>query len=141
MNCGEVVSGEFVVSGGNSPEVLEPAEASLNDIASLVGEFVEAMPPDAIGLVGDDWPGAALFDLGAEGITVVALVGDDGLGSWSERQDLRRRGDVGILARGQVECDGSAKRITERMDFRGATAARTADRLRALPPFPPEAQR
>ncbi len=122
MNGEEEVPGEFVVAGGKSPEVLEPAEASLNDIASLVSDFVEAMPPDAIGLVGDDWSGAALFDLGAEGIAIVALVGDDGLGLRSERPDIWRGGDVGFLASGQMECDGSAKRVTER---RARTSCKT----------------
>jgi hypothetical protein len=98
VNGREEVSGKFVVTGGNSPEVLELAEASLNDIAPLVGGFVEAISPNAIRLVRDDWSGPALFDCRAEGIAVVALVRDDGLGRWSKRQDIWCRGDVGILA-------------------------------------------
>ena len=141
MNGREEVSCEFVVARGNPSEILEPAEAPLDDIASLVGDFVEVVSPYAIGLVGNDRSGPASFDRGAKGIAVITFVGDDGFGSWRERQNVRRGSDIRVLAGGQVKCDGSAKRIAERMDFRAATAARTADRLRVLPPFPPAAQR
>ncbi len=141
MNGGEEVPGEFIVAGGNSPDILEPAEAPLDDIASLVSDFVEAMPPDPVGLVGDNCAGLASFDRGAEGIAIIALIGNDRLGIRSECQDIRGCGDIGVLARRQVKCDGSAERITQRMDFRGATAARMANRLCVFPPFPPAAQR
>jgi hypothetical protein len=102
---------------------------------SLVGAFVEPVSPDAIGLVVDDRSGPSLFDLGAEGIAIIALIGNDGLGWWSECQNIACGSDVGFLARGQVERDGSAQWITECMDFCGATAARMTDRLRVLPLF------
>jgi hypothetical protein len=37
---GEIVSCEFVVAGGDAPEILEPAIAALNDIAALIGLLV-----------------------------------------------------------------------------------------------------
>ena len=45
------------------------------------------------------------------------------------------------LAAGQQERDRAAEAIGQRVDFRRPPTARTADRLRVLPPFPPEAQR
>ena len=48
---------------------------------------------------------------------------------------------VGDLAAGQQERDGSAEAIGQRVDFRRPPAAGTPDRLRELPPLPPEAQR
>ena len=48
---------------------------------------------------------------------------------------------VGHLAAGQQEGDRAAQAIGQGVDFRGATAARAADRLAPLPPFPPAAQR
>ena len=48
---------------------------------------------------------------------------------------------VGHLAASQEERDRAAELVGERVDFRGAPAARAADRLAEFPPFPPEAQR
>src|SRR5438270_712792 len=43
MNSGQEIPSELVVSGGDAPEVLEPAEAALDDVSAFVGTFVEAM--------------------------------------------------------------------------------------------------
>ena len=40
-----------------------------------------------------------------------------------------------------MKCAGPAIRIAQRVNFRGASAARAADRLFVLPPFPPLAER
>jgi hypothetical protein len=45
------------------------------------------------------------------------------------------------MAGSEVKCVGFAVRIAQRVDFRGASAARTANRLFLLPPFPPLAER
>src|SRR5579883_2681738 len=52
MNSGQEIPRQLVVTGGDPPEVLEAAEAALDDVSSLVGSFVEAMKEDAVGLVG-----------------------------------------------------------------------------------------
>ena len=54
---------------------------------------------------------------------------------------IARGGNVGILPRGQVKDDRPAERIAQPMDLGRAPAARAADGLILLPPFPPEAQR
>jgi hypothetical protein len=59
MNSGQEIPGEFVVSGGDAPEVLEPAKAAFDDISASVGALVEAMDDDTVRFVGDDRLGAA----------------------------------------------------------------------------------
>jgi len=45
-------SGEFVVSGGDAPEIVEPAEAALDDVAPFVGAFAEAVENFLLDLLG-----------------------------------------------------------------------------------------
>jgi hypothetical protein len=45
------------------------------------------------------------------------------------------------MARRHFDGDGASARIDDGVDFRGAAAARTANRLRFRPPFPPAAER
>ncbi len=141
MNSGQEISGELVVSGGDAPEVLESAEAALDDISAFVGAFVEAMDDDPVGLVGDNGLGAAPNDFATKVIAVIPFVGEECAHGRRARQNIGRRSDIGILAWGQMQDDWPAKWIAQRMDFGCAPAARTTDRLTALPPFPPEAQR
>lgn len=141
MNGSEEVSGELVVSSGDAAKVLESAEAALDDVAALVGPLAEGMDDDTVGFVGNNRRCAALDDLGAQPVAVVALVGEKLRHEWRERQDIGRRDNVGILAGGQVKDDRSAERIAQAMDLGRAPTARAADGLILLPPFPPEAQR
>ena len=141
MNSGEEVALELVVSGGNSAEILEAAEAAFDDVSPLVDALVEGMDEDTVGLVGDDGLCAALDDLGAQAVAVVAFVGDEGARGGSLRQHVGRGGDVSILAGREMKNDWPAAPIAQAVDFRRAPAARAADGLILLPPFPPEAQR
>lgn len=70
-------------------------------------------------LVRNDRPGASVDDVGAETVAVVALVGN-GRG---EGQKSRRGGNVRVVAGSEMKCAGSAIRIAQRVDFRGATTA------------------
>ena len=135
MNSGQEVSGELVVSGGDAAEVLEPAEAALDDISTSVGAFVEAMDDDAVGLVGDYGLGAATSDFAAKVVAVIPFVGEERAHGWRERQDIGRRRDIGILAWGQMQDDRPAERIAKRMDFCRAASARAADGLIVRPLF------
>ncbi len=141
MNSGQEIPSELIISGGNAPEVLEPAEAALDDISTFLGTFVEAMYDDTVGFIGDYGLGAATNDFGAKAVAIIALVGDERTHRCGERQDIGRSSDIGILAWGQMKDDRPAERIAQRMDFCRAATARAADRLIVLPPFPPEAQR
>ena len=141
MNSGQEISGELVVSGGDTPEVLEPAEAAFDDISAFVGTFVEAMDDDTVGFIGNDGLRAVTGDFGAKVVTVVPFVCEKRAHGWRERQNIGRSSDVGILTWGQMQNDRSAERIAQRMDFCRTTAPRPADGLILLPPFPPEAHR
>ena len=141
MNVSQEVSGELVIASGNAAKILEAAKAALDGVAALVGPLVEGMDDNAIGFVGNDRRCAVFDDLGAQPVAVVALVGEKLRHQWRERQDIGRRGNVGILARGQVKDDWPAERIAQPVDLGRAPTARAADGLILLPPFPPEAQR
>jgi len=141
MNSCQEIPGELVVSGGDAPEVLEPAKASLDDISAFVGAFVEAMDDDTVGFVGDDGFGAATNDFAAKVIAVIPFIGEECAHGRRDRQNIGRRHDIGILAWGQMQDDGPAERIAQRMDFCRAASARAANCLIVLPPFPPEAHR
>lgn len=141
MNSGQEIPGELVVSGGDAPEVLEPAKAALDDISAFVGAFVEAMDDDTVGLVGDDGLGAAPNDFAPKVIAVIPFIGEECAHGRRARQNIGRRGDIGVLAWGQMQDDWTAERIAQRMDFCRAASTRAADCLIVLPPFPPEAHR
>jgi hypothetical protein len=141
MDRGHEISGKLVISCGNAPEILKPAEAALDDVPPLVGALVEGMELHAIGFIRDDRPCAGIDDFGTQFVAVIPLVGNERTHGRCERQNIGRGSDVGLLAGGEMKNDGPAERITQRMDFRRAAAARTADCLIVLPPFPPEAQR
>ena len=141
MNSSQEIPGELVVSGGDAPEVLEPAKAALDDISALVGAFIEAMNDDAVGFVWDYGRGAATNDFAAKIVAIIAFVGEERAHGRRERQNIGRRRDIGILAWGQMQDDRPAERIAQRMDFCRAASARAADCLIVLPPFPPEAHR
>ena len=141
MNSGQKIPGELVISRGDAPEVLEPAKAAFDDISAFVGAFVEAMDDDTVGFIGNDGLGAVTSDFGAKVVTVVPFVCEKRAHGWSERQNIGRSSDVGILTWGQMQDDRPAERIAQRMDFCRAASARAADGLIMLPPFPPEAHR
>ena len=141
MNSGQEIPGEFVVSRGDAPEVLQPAKAAFDDISAFVGAFVEAVDDDTVRFIGDDGLGAATNDFAAKVVAVIPFVGEERAHRRCERQDIGRRRDIGILARSQVQNDRPAERIAQRMDFCRAASARAADCLIVLPPFPPEAHR
>ncbi len=56
-------------------------------------------------------------------------------------QQIACGGQVVAVARCDQECDGAAPILGQRVDFGGASAARSADRLREVPPFAPAAER
>jgi hypothetical protein len=141
MNSSQEIPGELIISGSDAAEVLEPAKAALDDISAFVGAFVETMDDDTVGFIGDDRLSAATNDFAAKIVAVIPFVSEERAHGRSERQNVGRRRDIGILAWGQMQDDRPAERIAQRMDFCGAASARAADCLIVLPPFPPEAHR
>jgi hypothetical protein len=101
--------------------------------SAFVGTLVEAMERNSIRFVGNDWFGADFDDLGAKAVAVISFVREEGVHSWRLSQNNRSGSNVRILAWRQMKRDGSAERITQRMDFGCTPAARTTNRLIALP--------
>ena len=141
MNGGQKIAREFVITRCNAAKVLEAAEAALDDVTPFVGAPVETMAHDAVGLVGNNRPRATRRDLGSERVAVVTFVGEERLHQRRLGQHVGRSGDVGILARCQMQDDRATLGIAQGVDFCRASATRSADGLRVLPPFPPEALR
>ena len=132
---------EAIVSGCDPTEVLEPAEHPFDGVAVPVEVRREAVLPDPVGFGRDVRRGAFFLDFPAHGIGVIALVGMNQIGLRYLIEQGVGGDAIGNLAAGQQERDGAAVLVGQGMDFGRASAARAADRLAALPPFPPEAQR
>ena len=134
----EEAGGELVVAGRDAARVLELIEEALDPIAQGVGRLVDRTLDPSVGLRGDDGRDASLLEVGADGVAVVALVG--------EHRGRRRRvlghqvvvgGHVGGLARRHDEADGEPFRIRSGMNLGREAAARTADSNAMNPPLPP----
>ena len=94
---------ELVVARGNTSELLDAAEESLDQIATLVEMPVERTGVDSVGARRDDRLGTLCRDCFDEGVRVVPLVGHNEFGRLSLDQgfglldirDLPRRVLVG----------------------------------------------
>ncbi len=141
MDGSQEVSGKFVVASSDTPEILEPAETALDNIAPFIGAFAEAVEGHPVGFVWNDGLRAAIDDFGAKAVTIVAFVPNEGRHGRREFQKGRPCGNICVLSRSEMKCARFAIRVAQRVDFRGPPAARAADRLFMLPPFPPLAER
>ena len=135
------VVGEAIVSSCNTAEILEAAKHPLDGVAIAVEVWREAGLPDAVGFRGDVRCGALRLDLLAHGITVVAFVALHELGGGELIEQHIGGYAIRDMSAGQQEGDGATVLVGQGMDLGRATAARPADRLVLLPPFPPAAQR
>ena len=132
---------QAIIAGGDAPEVFQSAEAALDDIAPLICALVETVESYSVGFVWDHRLCPAVDNVGAKVIAVVALVRYERRYRRSKRKKCRCGGDIGVLTGSEMKCARSTIRIAQRVNFRGASAARVADRLFVLPPFPPLADR
>ena len=133
--------GETIIPGCDSAEIFEPTEHALDGVSVAVKVGREAVFPNPVRFGWNVRSGALGFDLPANGIGVIAFVAMEQFG---RRYLIEQRvgGDaIRHLATGQQERDRAAEPVGQGVDFGGAAAPRAANRLRVLPPFPPEAQR
>ena len=100
MNSGQEISSELVISGCNSPEILQAAEAALDDVSSLIGFLVEAMEDDAVGFVGNDGLCAPTGNFGTQFVAVIPLVSNEGAHGWCQGENIGGGGNVCVLAGG-----------------------------------------
>jgi hypothetical protein len=110
-------------------------------VSLFVGLLVEAERLLAVRLVGDDGPGAAIFQPLPQRCAVVGLVAEKLPGRLGATDEARGRRTIVGLAAGQQDGKKTAFSICECVDLRVTSAARAANRLFLLPPFPPEAER
>jgi hypothetical protein len=138
---GGEVGCEFVVAGGDASPILEAAEHALDKIALAIGVLIERMKSLAGRVVRDDRNRAAFEKKATQTIAVVGGVGGQA-SAWRNSGDQGcRDSNVAEMARRHFDSDGASARVDDGVDFRGAAAARTANRLRFRPPFPPAAER
>ena len=138
---GEEVRCELVVAGRDTPEVLEPAESVLDEVAFLVARAVVADGRLSRSTARDDRHGPDAADRAPQGFGVIALVGEDVPYSDGALEKRRSSAYVGDVARRERDRVGASDDIGERVDSGGLAAARGTDRLRPRPPFPPNAAR
>lgn len=115
-------------------QALDPIAPRICDPAVLVGDR-----PGGRGRDGGDHL-VALQPI-PQALCVVGLVGNLALGRHDGLQLGQRHADVGHVARRQGERNWSATTIGQAMDFAREAAARAADGLAPVPPFPPDAER
>jgi len=134
-------SGKLVVSSGDGAADLEMADHALDAVAFAVDPLVPADSGLPIGFWRDDVTNAVGFELGPDGVGVVALVGQEISGlHFGERDDVFERRAVRGFTGREVEGEWEASGITETMNFTGEPAPRPAKSLFARPPFAPAAE-
>lgn len=116
MQEGVESTDEFVVSGCDTPELLEAIEESLDEVSRLVAMPVDFALGVAIASRRDDRLSAGGNDDVGQGIAVVASVGDDGGG----RDCLNQRRplcDIGHLAGRQDQANWVTQGIDTSMNL------------------------
>lgn len=112
--------GEAVVSGGDSAEVLQPAEHALYGIALAVEDGRIARFPAAVDLGRNVRRGAFAFDLSPHGIGVIGFVAMNDVGLRHQLQQGLGGDAIGDLATAQQEGDRAALTVGHGVDLGGA---------------------
>ncbi len=129
MDCGEEISGGFVVAGGDGAILLELAEEILDEVARLVGVFVEIALDFAVAL----WAGSRAISARKQRLDhplvgIEGLVCQQGLGRHIRQQRVGAFQIMG-LARRQDEVQRIAQRVDKRMNLGAQPAFAAPDRL------------
>ncbi len=131
MNAGEESFGEFVVAGGDGPEMLEQVEKSLDEVALAVEGEIARTRGCSVGFGWDDGDDFSILEGSDEGVGVESLVGDQsaGVGGFDQRFGASQ---IVILARAEHHLDRIAEGVDEGVNLGGQSAAGSADGLRAV---------
>ena len=141
MEHAEEAFSELVVAGCDGAVDFEMADHALDAVALPVEVLVPADRLFAAGARRDDGADPARLEVGADGVAVIAFVGDHGFGPGLRQFDQRVVGGaVRRFAAGEVEGDGAAAGFSETVNFTGEPAPRAAKSLSASPPFAPAAE-
>jgi hypothetical protein len=128
----------LVISCGDGAVDLEVAEHPLDAVALTVKPLAVADRLGAVGFWRGDGANAALFEVIADRIGIISLVGDEG--AWRPLRQIDQRVvafAVRRFAGREVEGDGAASGITETMNFTGEPAPRAAKSSLMIPLFRP----
>ena len=129
MDCGEEISGGFVVAGGDSAVLLDLAEEILDEVTCFVGIFVEIALNLAVALGRDHERFSACKQrLDYPLVGIESLVCQQDLGRHIGQQRVGALQIMG-LARRQDEVQRIAQRIDERMNLGAQPAFAAPDRL------------
>lgn len=140
MDEGEIACGGLVVSRCQAPGVLEPIEAPLDPVAQGVDEIIDGDLDSTASAHGNDGNAASVLDVGAHGVGIITLVGDEHfrVGHFAIHHEV-----VALVVRdfaaGDFRRDREPFGVGPEVDFRGETALRTAETLFLSPPFAPAA--
>ena len=111
--------------------MFEQIEEALDEVAFAIKHKVALALGLTVGLGRDDRSDPAVGEGIDKWISVVCLIGNQGI--WVSILDQRFcAGKIVILARREPQLDGIAQSIDERMNLGCQPAARSADRLRAV---------
>jgi hypothetical protein len=132
---------ELIIACCDTPEILQPAKAALDDVAAFVGFLVAADFVFAVGFAWDDGFDAALLEEGADCIGILAFVGEELFDARDQADAFFGHHAIGGIAWREDERPGAAIFVDNRVDLAVAAAFCRPDRLKIRPPFPPLAQR
>ena len=122
---------EFVVARGDGAIVLDFVEEPLNKISLAIERVIAIALHLAVGFWRDHWSDCPLVECVDQRIGVVSLVADERtrIGIFEQRLSASQ---VMVLPWRQHQAARIAQGIDESVDFGGQSAARSADRLRAV---------
>lgn len=121
---GQEVFGVLFVAAGDGAKMLEVVEETLDGVAAGVGCATRAVLLFPVWHGFDAAADASAAEVGAQGVAVVAGVGDQRLAGFERAQHVAGAPSVVRLAGRQLERDWQAVGIDHRMDFRRQSAAR-----------------
>src|SRR5260370_26213005 len=131
LNCGEKICRRVVVSGRDGGKVLNLVEEALDEIALAVKREMAVPLGLAVGFWRDDRRNFPLREAIDERISIVGLVCDQGFRVGVFNQVLGASQIMDLPCR-EHQVGGIAPGVDKSMDFRGQSAARSADRLVAV---------
>ena len=131
---GKVVSSGLLEAGGDAAELLELAEAALDQMALRAEVLVEGVLAGAGRVVGDDSDRALGGDRLGPRVGILGGIGHDDLGGQALDQGVSLR-IVAALSAGQGEAHGSTQTPDSQVDLGAQATAGAAKGLIFSPPF------
>ncbi len=120
---GQEVAGELVVAGGHATEILDAAECVLDEVPVTVSPNVIGNRALSVDAAWNDREGSPASQGTAQGIGIIALVGDEIASTFQLRQQHRSRFHIRDIAGCQRKGKWPSKHISQGMELAGLAAA------------------